>query len=120
MAGAKGAKNSQGFGRCRGGGSTKFHATVNDESQSIKPHLTEGEYHDLTCAEVLLEGLESRQLIADKGYGNDLMGQRIRSAGAKPVISSRRNCLSRRHDCQGIGSETWCNGSLTDLNITVA
>jgi hypothetical protein len=93
--GRKRGQDSQGFGRSRGCVSTRFHVTASDGAQSIKLHLTEGEHHDLTCAEVLLEGLKPKQLIADKGYDNDLMGQRIRSADAKPVISLRRNWRTR-------------------------
>ena len=54
----------------------------------------------MTCAEILLEGLEPQHVIADKGYDSDPLRQKIRSAGAKPVIPSRRNCRTRRHDRQ--------------------
>jgi transposase len=62
--------------------------------------LTEGERHDVTCAELLLEGLQPDYVIADKGYDSDAVRERIRSAGAKPVIPSRRNHRTRRHDRQ--------------------
>jgi putative transposase len=98
--GRKRGQDSQGLGRSRGGFSTKIHVAVDGEGQPVKLHLTEGERHDVTCAEILFEGLESEHVIADKGYDSDPLRQRIRSAGAKPVIPSRRNCRTRRYDRQ--------------------
>jgi transposase len=88
------------LGRSRGGFSTKIHVAVNGEGQPVKLHRTEGERHDVTCAKILLEGLEPEHVIADKGYDSDPLRQDIRSAGAKPVIPSRRNCRTRRYDRQ--------------------
>jgi transposase len=88
------------LGRSRGGFSTKIHVAVSGEGQPVKLHLTEGERHDVTCAEILLEGLEAKHVIADKRYDSDPLRQEIRSGGAKPVIPSRRNCRNRRHDHQ--------------------
>ena len=98
--GCKRGQDSQGLGRSRGGFSTKIHIAVTGEGQPVKLHLTEGERHDVTCAEILLEGLEPKHVIADKGYDSDPLRRKIRSAGAKPVIPSRRNCRKRRHDRQ--------------------
>jgi transposase len=61
-------------------------------------HLTEGQRHDVTCAEVLLKGLEPEAVIGDKGYDSDPLRKKIRSIGAKPVIPSRRSHRIRRHD----------------------
>jgi transposase len=63
-------------------------------------HLTEGERHDVTCAEVLLEDLEPEFVIGDKGYDSDALRGTIRAIGAKPVIPSRRTHRKRRHDRQ--------------------
>jgi transposase len=52
----------------------------------------------VTCAEVLLDSLEPDYVIADKGYDSNTVRKRIRKAGAKPVIPSRRNHRVRRHD----------------------
>jgi transposase len=88
------------LGRSRGGFSTKIHIAVNGDGEPAKLHLTEGQRHDVTCAEVLLDGLEPRYVIGDKGYDSDPLRERIRSTGAKPVIPSRRTCRTRRHDRQ--------------------
>ncbi len=49
------------------GFSTKIHVAVDGEGQPVKLHLTEGERHDVTCAEILFEGLESEHVIAEQG-----------------------------------------------------
>jgi transposase len=98
--GRKRGQNSQALGRSRGGFSTKIHVAVSGEGQPVKLHLTEGERHDVTCAEILLEGLKPEHVIGDKGYDSDPLRQEIRSAGAKPVIPPRRNRRTRRYDRQ--------------------
>jgi hypothetical protein len=55
----------------RGGFTSKIHVAVNDKGQPAKLHLTEGERHDVTCAEILLEGLEPAFVIGDKAYDSD-------------------------------------------------
>ncbi len=79
---------------------TKIYVAVTGEGQPVTLHLTEGERHDVTSAEALLEGLELEHVIADKGYDSDPLCRDIRSAGAEPVIPSRRDCRTRRHDSQ--------------------
>ena len=98
--GRKRGQDSQALGRSRGGFSTKIHVAVNDEGQPAKLHLTEGQRHDVTCGEILLEGLEPEFVIGDKGYDSDPLRKKIRSIGAKPVIPSRRTHRIRRHDRQ--------------------
>ena len=96
--GAKRGQESQALGRSRGGFSTKIHDAVNDEGQPARLHFTEGQSHDMTCGEILLEGLEPEYVIDDKGYESDPLWNKIRSIGAKPVIPSRRTHRIRRHD----------------------
>jgi transposase len=98
--GRKRGQDSQALGRSRGGFSTKIHVAVSGEGQPVKLHLTEGQRHDVTCAEILLEGLEPKFVIGDKGYDSDPLRDEIRSMGAKPVIPSRRTHRIRRHDRQ--------------------
>ena len=98
--GRKRGQDSQALGRSRGGFSTKIHAAVNGEGKPAKLHLTEGQRHDVTCAETLLEGIRPEHVVGDKGYDSDPLRKKIRSIGAKPVIPSRRNRRIRRHDRQ--------------------
>jgi transposase len=88
------------LGRSRGGFSTKIHIAVNGDGEPAKLHLTEGQQHDVTCADVLLDGLEPKYVIGDKGYDSDPLRKKIRSTGGKPVIPSRQGCRVRRHDRQ--------------------
>lgn len=69
---------------------------MNEVGQPTKLHLTEGERHDVTCAEILLNGVEPDYVIADKAYDSDALRERIRDAGAKPVIPTRSNRPKRR------------------------
>jgi transposase len=88
------------LGRSRGGFSTKIHVAVNGDGEPARLHLTEGQRHDVTCAEVLLVGLEPKYVIGDKRYDSDPQREKIRPTGAEPVIPSRRSCRTRRHDRQ--------------------
>jgi transposase len=96
----KRGQDSQALGRSRGGFSTKIHVAVNEDGQPAKLHLTEGQRHDVTCGEILLEGLEPEFVIGDKGYDSDPLRNKLRSMGGKPVIPSRRGHRTRRHDRQ--------------------
>lgn len=92
--GRKRGQGAQALGRSRGGFSTKIHVAVRGKGQPVKLHLTEGQRHDVTCAEILLEGLEPEFVIGDKGYDSDPLRDGICSIGAKPVIPSRRtHCI---------------------------
>jgi transposase len=71
---------------------------VNDAGQPTKLHLTEGERHDVTCAEILLDDAEPENVIADKAYDSDAVRDRIRATCAKPVIPTRSNPPKRRID----------------------
>src|SRR5262249_28573749 len=98
--GRKGGQNDQALGRSRGGFSTKIHIAVDGQGCPVKLHLTEGERHDVTCAEILLQGLEPEYVVGDNGYDSDLLRTKVRAIRAKPVIPSRRTHRIRRHDRQ--------------------
>jgi len=98
--GGKRGQDSQALGRSRGGFSTKIHVAVHDGGRPAKLQVTEGQRHDVTCGEIMLEGLDPEFLIGDRGYDSDPLRNKIRSIGAKPVIPSRRGHRIRRHDRQ--------------------
>jgi transposase len=52
-------------------------------------HLTEGQVHDVTQAEALLEGVHNANVIADKGYDADWVVDKARAQGCSPIIPSR-------------------------------
>src|SRR3546814_13696308 len=58
--------------------------------------LTGGERNDITQIEGLLDGLQARHVLADKGYdGQRAMGA-IAASGAKPVVPRRRTTAQWR------------------------
>jgi transposase len=52
-------------------------------------HLTEGQVHDVTQAERLLEGVHNANVIADKGYDANAVTDQAHAQGCVPVIPSR-------------------------------
>lgn len=53
--------------------------------------LTAGQCHDITQAPILLQGRHCDYVIADKGYDDDALIQRIQAMEAIPVIPARKN-----------------------------
>ncbi len=84
------------MGRSRGGLTTKIHARVDAKGRPVRLILSPGNDHDVTCAEVLLDGLEPHAIvIADKGYDADCVRQHIRAQGAVPNIPNKSNRKKR-------------------------
>ena len=54
--------------RSRGGFSTKIHALVDGLENLFKFILTPRQKHEISQADVLIEGMDQSILIADKGY----------------------------------------------------
>lgn len=80
------------MGRSRGGLTTKIHARVDAKGRPVRLLISPGEAHDATCAEALLDGLQTRAIvIADKGYDADRVRAHIRAQGAIPNIPNRSN-----------------------------
>ena len=60
---------SEGFGRSRGGLTTKIHAVVNANGLPLQVMITGGQQHDSLIASALLEGLPSGgKVLANKAY----------------------------------------------------
>src|SRR3546814_15790390 len=65
-------------------------------SSDLRFLLTGGERNDITQIEGLLDGLQARHVLADKGYdGQRAMGA-IAASGAKPVVPRRRTTAQWR------------------------
>ena len=58
--------------------------------------LTEGQAHDLTQADTLLQGIDTDAVVADKAFDSDALLHTIADAGAKAVIPPRSNCSTPR------------------------
>lgn len=77
------------MGKSRGGMTTKIHAVTDGLGRCIDFTLTEGQIHDCTQAERLLEGKRPENILADKGYDADGIRACVRKMGANPVIPPR-------------------------------
>lgn len=58
--------------------------------------LTGGEVHDITQGPALIEGLQPKQVITDKGYDSRGFVALIEAAGAQAVIPPRKTRLDQR------------------------
>lgn len=85
-----GGQATQALGRSRGGFSTKIHASVDALGNPLRFMLTGGQRHDITQAEVLLVGLDSDFVIADRGYDAEAFLTFICDQGSTPVIPPRK------------------------------
>ena len=53
--------------------------------------LTEGQAHDITEADTLLQGIDTDAVVADKAFDSDALLYTITGTGAKAVIPPRSN-----------------------------
>ncbi|MDP7214631.1 MAG: IS5 family transposase, partial [Rhodospirillales bacterium] len=90
-AGAKGGPRNQSIGRSRGGLTSKIHIAVDALGNPLRFILTPGQWHDITQAEDLVEGLQGEHLLADKAYDSDEFRDHIDEAGMEAVIPPNRS-----------------------------
>jgi transposase len=85
--------HDQVLGRSRGWFTTKIHLRCNAEGLAIGAVLSEGEAHDVTAYDELMEQRDSDPgaMLADKGYDNDVIRQDLHDCGAAPEIPTKRN-----------------------------
>lgn len=77
------------MGRSRGGLSTKIHALAERFGGLVRFQLTGGQINDCTQALALLEGIDSRAVIGDRGYDTEAVLDRLRRTRTHAVIPSR-------------------------------
>ncbi|MCV0428729.1 MAG: IS5 family transposase [Roseibium sp.] len=83
---------SEGFGRSRGGLTTKIHAVVDANGLSLQVMITGGQQHDSLMARALLENLPSGGMVlADKAYHATEIRTFVSSRGGWANIPPRRN-----------------------------
>ena len=76
--------------------STKLHLAVDSTGRPLRLIVPEGQVHDISCANELVEHLRAKAVIADKGYDSDAFVQVVRTTGAKVVIPPRSNRKTKR------------------------
>ena len=83
----------QGFGRSKGGFTTKIHLRVNAAGQPMRTDITPGQTSDyLGFGLVMDDNLpEPCVLLADKGYDADSIRDEMRSRNILPVIPMRKS-----------------------------
>ena len=92
-AGKKTEEQNQALGRSRGRFSTKIHVRCNAAGLPIGVVLSEGEAHDATAYDGLMQQRDSDPgaMLADKGYDSDAIRHDLRDSGATPEIPTRSN-----------------------------
>ena len=85
----KGGQAAQALGKSRGGFSTKIHLCTDARGLPLRFRLTPGQTHDITQAEALIAGYESRSVIADKGYDSQAFLDVLSNHGQVAVIPPR-------------------------------
>ena len=92
-AGERTEEQNQALGRSRGGFSTKIHVRCNAAGLPIGVVLSEGEAHDVTAYDGLMQQRDSDPgaMLADKGYDSDAIRHDLRDSGATPEIPTKSN-----------------------------
>jgi len=82
----------EGFGRSKGGFTTKIHLRTNAEGLPIAAEITGGEVSDYKGYDLVMdaEAPDPKVFIADKGYDSDGVRADIEDRGGVPVIPMRR------------------------------
>jgi transposase len=82
----------EGFGRSKGGFTTKIHLRTNAEGLPIAAEITGGEVSDYKGYDLVMdaEAPDPKVFIADKGYDSDGVRADIEERGGVPVIPMRR------------------------------
>jgi len=86
-------QGEESMGLSKGGRTTKIHALVDALGNSLEVILTEGNRHDVTQANPLLKGRESKNVIADKGYDSNELRNYLEASGRTPIIPPRAGRL---------------------------
>nr|WP_246067921.1 IS5 family transposase [Legionella geestiana] len=96
-AGAKKKKGDEAIGRSKGGLSTKIHATCDALGNPTGFHLSGGQAHDLEGADILLENIQAKALLADKAYDADeRVLAKLEAQNCQPVIPPKSNRKEQR------------------------
>ena len=79
------------MGRGCGGFATKIHAVVNPLGHPVVIELTSAPCADSPQLPGLIQGIETKAVLADKGYDSDSNRSAIREQGAEPCIPGKKN-----------------------------
>ena len=91
-----GRQEYEALGRSAGGFSAKIHARVDALGNPLKIILTPGNYHDITQAKRLSEGVFDIPLAGDKEYSSKNFDDFLHVRGCEPIIPSKSNSKNHR------------------------
>lgn len=83
----------EGFGRSKGGFTTKVHLIANAHGLPVRAEVSGGEVSDFKGFDALVDDdlPEAKVFIADRGYDSDHVRGRIEQRGGTPVIPGKVN-----------------------------
>jgi transposase len=98
-AGGPEGSEAQSIGSTKGGSNTKIHALVDARGMPVRLLLSAGNRNDINLAPGLVEGLDSRWILADKAYDCDWFRLLLKELGLKACIppKSGRNHPATYH-----------------------
>jgi transposase len=88
---AAGGRDLQAIGLTKGGWNTKLHAAVDGKGRPWALLLTGGNAADVSQATEVLQELDPRMVVADKGYDSDPLRRWLRERGVTPCIPAKSN-----------------------------
>jgi transposase len=91
--GKRNEEQNQALGRSRGGFSTKIHLRCNAAGLPIGVVLSEGEAHDATAYDGLMQQRDGHPgaILADKSYDSDAIRHDLRASGGTPEVPTKSN-----------------------------
>ncbi|MEP2724992.1 MULTISPECIES: IS5 family transposase [Alphaproteobacteria] len=92
-AGGKRGTQRQGFGRSKGGFTSKIHLISNAHGLPVRAEVTGGEVSDFKGFDALVDDdlPTARVFLADRGYDSDHIRKTIAERGGTPVIPAKAN-----------------------------
>ena len=75
---------------------TKIHLSVKAHGVPVRIFITKGTTADCTQAEKLIDGIEARVLLADRGYDSEAIVRKAEEAGMQVVIPPKKNRKEQR------------------------
>lgn len=79
------------IGVSRGGKTTKIHMSVDANGNPVDFIITGGEVHDSRVANEVIDLFEAENVVADKGYDDEKIRDKIRSKNSTPIIPRKSN-----------------------------
>ena len=88
---AAGGRDLQAVGLTKGGWNTKLHAVVDGKGRPLVLQLSAGNVADVSQAEELLQEVEAKMAVLDKGYDSDALRIWLFERGVTPCIPAKSN-----------------------------